>query len=388
MVSLFDPIFGASALTAATDGRAWVSALTRVEAALARAEASVGLLDAAQADLLVEAAGSYAASDDEEIASLAESAVAGGNPVIPLVERLRTLVAAQPGGDPSSVHLGATSQDVLDSAAMLVTREAITLAAAATSDCAGLAADLAGEHRATPMVARTLMQQAVPTTFGALAAGWAQGLDRAGAQLRRLSGGLSVQFGGAGGTLAAVHPHGPAIRAALAEELGLADPGSTWHTERTRLAELAAGWGALSMAVGKVATDVIVLSQNEIGEVREGRPGGSSAMAHKRNPAAAIAARAAAAQCPGLVATLLACGGQELQRGAGGWHAEWPALVGLIRSAGGAAYRLRDSLTGLDVDAAAMARNLAGSATGAATPADLDAASDLVDRYLNERSEA
>ena len=175
------------------------------------------------------------------------------------------------------------------------------------------------------------------------------------------------------------HPHGPAVRAAFAAELGLADPGTVWHTERSRIAELAGALGATSGVLGKIATDVVLLAQTELGEVREAPSGGSSTMAHKQNPIAAVTARAGAAQAPGLVATLLAAMPGELQRGAGPWHAEWPALTALLNTTGGAADRLATSLAGLQVDEDALARNLPGGNT------DVGHAGDLVDHYLAGR---
>jgi 3-carboxy-cis,cis-muconate cycloisomerase len=230
------------------------------------------------------------------------------------------------------------------------------------------------------MIGRTLLQQAVPTTFGAVAAGWGEGLDRTTLGLRAALGGLAVQLGGAAGTLAGWRPHGPAVRAAFAAELGLADPGTVWHVERSRIADLANALGAACGVIGKIATDVVLLAQTELGEVREAASGGSSTMADKHNPIAAVTARAGAAQAPGLVATLLAAMPAELQRGAGPWHAEWPALTALLNTTGGGADRLTTSLTGLEVDADAMARNLQGDNT------DVGHAGDLVDHYLAARA--
>jgi 3-carboxy-cis,cis-muconate cycloisomerase len=234
------------------------------------------------------------------------------------------------------------------------------------------------------MAGRTLLQPAVPTTFGALAAGWGYGLDRAAARLRAVREALPVQLGGAAGTLAALHPDGLRVRAALAEELDLVEPPGVWHAERGVVCELAGALGLAGAALAKVATDITLLSQAEIGEVREAAPGGSSAMAHKQNPIAAITAAAGARAVPGLVATLLAAGAPELQRGAGSWHAEWPTLTALLRATGGAASRLRDSLTGLRIDAAAMHDNLARLA-GLVDTADVGHAAELVDRYLDGR---
>jgi 3-carboxy-cis,cis-muconate cycloisomerase len=377
MDELFGPLFGQTAIATATDDRAWLAALCETEAALARACARAGVIELAAAMEVARAADELARADP---ADLGREAVAGGNPVIPLVEALRKRVPAEAA---DAVHRGATSQDVLDTAMMLVAQRALGVLLGDLADCANTAAALARAHRDTPMCGRTLLQQAVPTTFGALAATWGAGLDRAITRLRASRAELPVQLGGAAGTLATLHPAGPRVIAALADELDLAEPAGVWHAERGVVAELAAALGQASAAVAKPATDVVLLAQNEIGELREHAPGGSSAMAHKQNPIAAITARAGAAQAPGLVATLLAAV-PELQRGAGSWHAEWPALTNLLRVTGGAASRLRDSLTGLGVDAEAMARNLARLAD-AVGPGDVGGAGELVDRYLEGR---
>jgi 3-carboxy-cis,cis-muconate cycloisomerase len=384
--ALWDPIFGTTAVAATTDDRAWLNALCEVEAALARAAATVGLIDAPTARLIAAACAGAAASEPAE---LGRRAAADGNPVIPLVRDLRAALAD--AGDESAaarVHLGATSQDICDTAAMLVAKRALAVVLEDLADAAEACAALAREHRSIHMAGRTLLQQAVPTTFGAVAAGWGEGLDRVAARLGAARRELAVQLGGAAGTLAALHPNGPAVRAALADELGLADPGTVWHTERSRVAELAGALGATCGALGKVATDIVLLAQTELGEVHEGVGGRSSAMPHKQNPIAAVTARAAAAQAPGLVATLLAAMPAELQRGAGPWHAEWLALPALLNATGGAAARLRDSLCGLRVDPEAMGRNLRLSQhidEQVRRGADIGHAEDLVDHFLTGR---
>jgi 3-carboxy-cis,cis-muconate cycloisomerase len=365
---LWEPVFGAAAVAAELDGPAVLRALCDAEAALALACVDAGI--EVDADAVVAACTAAAGSVDP--AELGRLAAADGNPVIPLVRLLRERGAAD-------AHRGATSQDILDTALMLVARRALAVLVPDLAAAAGACAELAGAYRDTPMVARTLLQQAVPTTFGALAAGWGAGLDRSVALLSAVR--PAAQLGGAAGTLAGWHPRGFAVLTAFARRTGLADPGAPWHTERTRIAGLAAALGTACGAVGKVATDVVLLAQTEIGELREAAGGGSSAMAHKHNPIAAVTARAAAAQAPGLVATLLAQH-PELQRGAGPWHAEWEPLLGLLRATGGAAARLRDSLAGLRVDPGAMARNLAAGPASGGSPGH---APDLVDRYLEAR---
>jgi 3-carboxy-cis,cis-muconate cycloisomerase len=208
------------------------------------------------------------------------------------------------------------------------------------------------------MVARTLGQQALPTTFGALAVSWFTGLDDATAQLERALSALPVQFGGAAGTLAAVHPDGLALADALADELGLTQQVVPWHTTRTPVASLASALGVAAGAISKPAADITAMASTEFGEVAEDAPGGSSAMPHKQNPVAAITARAAARRVPGLVSTVLSSMDHEFARAAGAWHAEWETLTALLRLTGGAAHQLASSVGGLHVHAEAMARNL------------------------------
>jgi 3-carboxy-cis,cis-muconate cycloisomerase len=377
--ALFDPLFGATAVDPALDDRAWLSALCEVETALARACARAGLVPLAAALEVGAAAEQLSRSDP---ADLGRDAVAGGNPVIPLVDRLRHAVQAAAGDEAAAaVHLGATSQDVLDTAAMLVASRACGTIGAQLRDCADRTAELALQHRDTPMIARTLMQQALPTTFGVVAAGWGRALDRATLYIDSVRATLPVQLGGAAGTRAAWHPSGREVAAALADELGLVEPDGVWQTDRWPVLDVAAALGAAAAAVAKCATDIILLSQTELAELAEDEPGGSSAMAHKRNPIAAVTSRAAAAQVPGLVGTLYAAATPELQRGAGPWHAEWPALTALLKHTGGATSRLRAALTGLHVDAEAMQRNLGRDPD----PTDLAAAAEQVEGYLARR---
>jgi 3-carboxy-cis,cis-muconate cycloisomerase len=350
MSMLWDPIFGAERVAAEIDDLAWLRAMLRAEAALARAAASAGVVDEAAAEAVANAC---ADAGWVAVEPLGAEAAAGGNPVIPLVQRLRAHVG--PAGE-NAVHVGATSQDIVDTAAMLISRRAVGVIVEDLSGAADAAARMAREHRDTPMAARTLLQQAAPTTFGAVAAGWGTGLDRAAARLGAVE--FAAQLGGAVGTLAALHPHGPSVRRAFARELDLTDPDAVWHTDRTRVAELAGALATAAGVAGKVATDVVLLAQTEVGEVHEAVPGGSSSLPHKQNPIAAVTARAAAAQAPGLAATVYTAMSGEQQRAAGAWHAEWPALTALLRWTGGAATRLRQCLDGLEVDVEAMHQNM------------------------------
>lgn len=329
---------------------AWLRALLDTEAGLARATAAAGLVDSADAAAVVAAC---ADADGYDVAELAEAAASGGNPVIPLVRAIEQRAGA--GG--SAVHHGATSQDVLDTAMVLVARRAVQalvqdLDAAVTAACV-----LAGAHRDTVVVARTLLQHAVPTTFGLKAAGWAMALDAARTRLSALR--LPVQLGGAAGTLASYGGAGRDVAAALAGDLGLEVPVLPWHTARVPVADLAGALGTAAGVVGKIALDVVLLAQTEVGEVHEaGGGGGSSAMPHKQNPVAAVQARAAARRAPGLVATLLSCMEQEHERAAGAWHAEWVPMGDLLRTTGSAVAWLRACLESLEVDVERMRENL------------------------------
>jgi 3-carboxy-cis,cis-muconate cycloisomerase len=381
--ALFDGVFGTTAVVAATDDTAIIDALCEAETALARACARVGLIELPVA-LEIGAACDVVRRIDP--AELGRRSAAGGNPVIALVAELRAQVEARAGAEAAQeVHRGATSQDILDTALMLVASRALGVILADLGECAAAVAALARTHRDTPMSGRTLLQQAVATTFGALAAQWGSGLDAAMGRLGAVRSTLPVQLGGAAGTLAPLQPYGLDVQAVFADELDLAVPAAVWHTDRTRITELAGALGTGAAAVGKVAVDIVLLSQSEVGELHEAAPGGSSAMAHKQNSIAAVTARAAAAQAPGLVATLLAVASPELHRGAGSWHAEWPALLALLRFVGGAASRLWTSLDGLVIDTDAMGRNLA-RLDGIVDVADLGAAGELVDRYLERRA--
>lgn len=350
---LFDGVLAAGAVRAAVGDAAWVRALLDAEGALARAAARTGLATAADAEAVTAAC----AGLDVDVAALGAEAAETGNPVVPLVRRLR---AAVPGDAAGLVHRGATSQDIVDTAAMLVTHRALGPLLDDLAAAADHAAELAEQHRDTLVAGRTLLQQALPTTFGLVAAGWLTGLTAARRRLAEIRAHrLAAQLGGAVGTLASYGTDGLRLVSAYCEELGLAEPELPWHTERTRIGDLAGALGTAAGATGKVARDLVLHAQTEVGEVAEGGGGGgSSTLPHKHNPVHAVSAAAAAAGTPGLVATLLAAMPQEHQRAAGNWHAEWRPLRALLEGAGSAAYHLRASLGGLRVDTDRMRRNL------------------------------
>jgi 3-carboxy-cis,cis-muconate cycloisomerase len=351
---LFGHILERGPVPAASGDAAWLEALLEVEAALARAQARVGMIAPSDAEAIGRAC--RATSFDVDV--IGAEAAAAGNPVVPLVRHLRRAVG-QPAGD--QVHRGATSQDILDTATMLIARRSADAILSDLARAADAAARHAMKHRNTPMAARTLLQQALPTTFGLKAAGWLSGLNEAAENLRRVRNErLAVQLGGAAGTMAAFGSDGPALVAAFAAELDLGEPVLPWHTQRARIAELAAALGVVAGAAAKPALDIVLLAQSEVGEVhvRDPARGGSSSMPQKKNPIAAVSARAAAAQAPGLVAILLGAMAQEHERAAGAWHSEWRPLRGLFVTVGSAVAWLADALDDLDVDAAAMELNL------------------------------
>jgi 3-carboxy-cis,cis-muconate cycloisomerase len=353
---------------------AWLQAMLDAEAGLARALERAGLAPAGagKAVTAVARAGNF---DPNELGGLAALT---GNPVPGLA---RALARQVPQTAASAVHRGATSQDIVDTAAMLLAKRAIEVIQADLAQAADAAAGLAVAHRASIMIGRTLLQQAVPVTFGLVAAGWLTSLDEARAGLDSVGPRLAVQFGGAAGTVASLGEAGQRVAALLAEELGLAVPVLPWHTNRLRMIDLGAALARVTAALGKIARDVTLLAQSEVGELSEGgtaggagqrsadqqapaaspRRGGSSAMPHKRNPVASIAILGCTKQVPGLLATLAAASEQELQRAAGAWHAEWEPLTALLRLAGSASSWAVDLLPGLVVDTSRMAANLAAT---------------------------
>jgi 3-carboxy-cis,cis-muconate cycloisomerase len=326
-----------------------------VEAALARAESRIGLIPAAAADGIA----SHCRVDEFDVAQLGRAAVRSANPVVALVNALR---AALPKEVAPFVHHGATSQDILDTAMMLIARRGLDLVLADLDEAAAAAATLADRHRATLMAARTLMQQALPTTFGLKAAGWLVAIIEARSEIARLARTrLAVQLGGAAGTMAALSDRGLDVARELATELGLGEATLPWHTARARVVEVASALGVAAGVAGKVALDVILMAQTEVGEVSEravaGR-GTSSAMPQKHNPVDAIQILAGVRGINAQVAVLQAAMVQEHERAAGAWQSEWPALAETLRLAGGAVFRLKTLLAGLQIDPQRMRRNL------------------------------
>jgi len=328
-----------------------------VEACLAEAEASVGVIPRSAVNPIRAAA----RADLYDHATIVAEGRRAGNLAIPLVDHLTRRVAATDEQASRYVHYGATSQDIIDTGLVLQLRESVPIIVGDLERAALAAARHARAHIATPMPGRTWLQQATPTTFGLKAAGWLDGLTRVGQGLQSaLTDALVLQFGGASGTLAALGDRGPAVAEALGARLHLSVPTLPWHTHRDRLARLACALGVATGTLGKVGRDLGLLAQTEVSEAYESSSdtGGSSTMPHKRNPVRAAIAVAAAVRAPGLVATVLSAMPQEHERGLGGWQAEWEVVPELVLVAGDAAGAVAGALDALIVDPARMRANL------------------------------
>jgi len=355
---LLAPMLSSAAMRAVCGDVAALQNMLDFEAALARAEAAAGLIPASAAGPITNAC----KAESFDLAALADAATRSGNLAIPLVKALTSHVAKADADAARYVHWGATSQDVIDTGAMLGLRAGIdVLLADIDRAVAGFAA-LARRHRETAVVARTWLQHALPMPFGLKLAEYAAALHRSRGRLRRLRGEtLALQFGGAAGTLAALGDNGLKVAERLAAELNLPLPDAPWHTHRDRIAEAASVFAILAGTCGKIARDVSLMMQTDVGEAfepsGEGR-GGSSTMPHKRNPVAAASALAAATMAPNLAATIFAAQVQEHERSAGPWHAEWPTLPTLMLVTSGGLAAIVDIAEGLEVDAERMRQNL------------------------------
>jgi 3-carboxy-cis,cis-muconate cycloisomerase len=352
---LLAPGWAGSPAASATSDRALLQALLDAEAALTRAQAALDLVPH-EASAAVTVAADAGRFDPRSLAGRARS---GGNPVIPLVADLTEAVGEEYG---PHVHRGATSQDIMDTALMLVAARTLDLVLADLARTEEALARLAAGHRDTALPGRTLTQHAVPTTFGLKAAGWRSLVLDARDRVRTVRDSLPAQLGGAAGTLAAFTAYGAedtrALTAAFARELGLREPLLPWHTLRTPIADLAGCLAFTAGAFGKIAADVLVLGRTEIAEVAEGSGGGSSAMPHKANPVRSTLIAAAARRSPQLAATLYGSMTAEDERPAGAWHAEWEPLRDLLRLVGGAARDAAELAEGLRVDDDAMREHL------------------------------
>jgi len=359
---LLAPMLSSAAMRAVCDDAACLQNMLNFEAALARAEAATGVIPQSAAGPIAAAC----RAESFDLAALADASTRSGNLAIPLVKALTSNVAQQNADAARYVHWGATSQDVIDTATMLTLRAAIEILLGDIDRAVAGFAKLARQHRDTAVVARTWLQHALPMPFGLKLAEYAAALHRSRKRLRRLrTEALALQFGGAAGTLAALGDKGLAVAERLAQELRLPLPDAPWHTHRDRIAEAASVFAIIAGTCGKIARDVSLMMQTDVGEAfepsGEGR-GSSSTMPHKRNPVAAASALGAATMAPNLAATILAAQVQDHERSAGPWHAEWPTLPTLLLVTSGALAAIVDIAEGLEVDTARMRANL--DATG------------------------
>src|SRR5947209_12813952 len=348
---LLAPLFSSPAMRAICDDAAYLQHMLDFEAALARAEAELGIIPASAVGPIANACN--AASFD--LAALAEAATRSGNLAIPLVKALTSAVAEADAEAARYVHWGATSQDVIDTAVMLGLRAAIDALLPDLVRAITGFAGLARKHRDTAMVARTWLQHALPMPFGLKLAEYAAALHRSRTRLKRLCGEtLVLQFGGAAGTLAALGDKGMDVAERLAQELKLPLPEAPWHAHRDRIAETASVLAILSGTCGKIARDISLMMQRDVAEAFEPSGedrGGSSTMPHKRNPVACASALAAAAMAPNLAATIFAAQVGDHERSAGPWHAEWPTLPTLLLVTSSALAAIVDIAGGLEGDA-------------------------------------
>ena len=358
MTSLLDPLFRTDAMRELFSDRGRLQGMLDFEAALARAEARLGVIPKAAASAI----GAQCEAKLFDIEALASAAAPAGNTAIPMVKALTALVGKKSKEAAGYVHWGATSQDAMDTGLVLQLRGAIELIDADLARLADALARLAKKHKRTLMAGRTWLQQALPISFGLKAAGALSAVERHRFRLSESRARvLVIQFGGAAGTLASLGDRGLDIAKALAVELKLGDPDVPWHAHRDRVAEVATTLGLLVGTLGKIALDVSLMMQTEVGEAFEpaapGR-GGSSTLPHKRNPVGCAVVLAAATKVPALVSVMLAAMVQEHERGLGNWHAEWETLPEICMLLAGALRQLTQVIEGLEIDAARMRRNL------------------------------
>ncbi len=357
-VSIFDSFLTTPDMIAVFDDGAIIQAMLQFEQALAQAQAQQGLLTPETARAIAGACKAQL----YDIPAIVNAGRRAGSLAIPLIKELTSHVAQYDAEAATRVHWGSTSQDVIDTAMVLATRDALQLLDDGLHDLTGRLLLLAEQHTATPVLARTLMQPAQVSSFGFKLAGWLAPLVRGRTRLRASAArALQLQLGGAVGTLAVMGEQGPAVAALVADSLALQLADAAWHTQRDEWVRLGLEVAVLTGSMGKIATDLSLMAQGEIAELAEpsgqGR-GGSSAMPHKRNPVAAMIALAAATRTPQRAATLLASMGQQHERGLGNWQAElaeWPAL---FLSAHGALQALNDAFSALQVDSGRMRRNI------------------------------
>ncbi|HMC16644.1 MAG TPA: 3-carboxy-cis,cis-muconate cycloisomerase [Albitalea sp.] len=355
---VFESFLSTPEILAVFSQRAVLQAMLDFEAALARAQSAEGVIPAA-AGPAIAALCEVGLLDGDAIVAASGRA---GSLAIPLVKKLTEAVAQRDAEAGGYVHWGSTSQDVIDTALVLLSRRALALLDRDLARLTDALFGLADRHGDAPVLARTLMQPAQVVSFGFKLVGWIAPLVRARRRLHAAGrAALQLQLGGAVGTLAVMGDKGPAVARRVADALGLAQAPGAWHTQRDEIVSLACEVGVLVGSLGKIARDLALLAQAEVGELAEpsgaGR-GGSSAMPHKRNPVAAMVALASAQRVPQRIATLLAAMPQEHERGLGNWQAELAETAGLYIGAHGALKALADVAADLQVDAPRMLRNI------------------------------
>ena len=358
MTSLLDPLFRTDAMREIFSDRGRLQGMLDFEAALARAEARTGVIPKAAAPAI----GAQCQAKLFDIEALVRGAVPAGNTAIPMVKALTALVEKRDKAAAGYVHWGATSQDAMDTGLVLQLRSALDLVDADVVRLSDALARLAEKYKKTPMAGRTWLQQALPITFGLKLAGALSAIERHRARLREMRARvLVIQFGGAAGTLASLGGRGLDVAKALAVELTLGEPDIPWHAHRDRVAEVATTLGLLVGTLGKIARDVSLMMQTEIGEAFEPAAvgkGGSSTLPHKRNPVGAAVVLAAATKVPALVSVMLSAMVQEHERGFGNWHAEWETLPEICMLSAGALGQVVQMIEGLEIDTARMRHNL------------------------------
>lgn len=353
--SLFRGLLGDDEIARLFTDTAEVRAMLLVEGALAEAQGALGLIPEASAAFLKRACHEV----QIDPAGLAERIAVDAVPVPALVEATRKALEAP--AHAQYLHWGATSQDIADTALVLRLRQALAIQEARLIALARALGRLARDHADTPMAARTYGQAATPTSFGAVVASWGAPLIRHLERLTELRPRLLVvSLSGASGTLSAMGPDGPAVRAGLARGLGLSDPGASWHSQRDRIAELSGWLTAVTTSLGKLGEDLILMSQTGIEEVALGQGGGSSTMPQKQNPVAPSVLVALARQSVALNGALQGGNVHALQRDATAWITEWLALPQLVIGAGSALLKAQSLAGTLSPNAGRMRAALDG----------------------------
>jgi 3-carboxy-cis,cis-muconate cycloisomerase len=357
-VRLIDSLATTEPLAEVFSDRSVLQAMLDFEVALARAEAELKIIPQSAARAIARAA----RAEDYDAAALARQTLRAGTPGIPLVKALRKKVQQEDADAADFAHWGATSQDVADTALILLLKKAAAILDADLTRVENALQALVAKHKKTVMLGRTLLQAAPPITLGLKAAGWLGSIRRGRARLRNaMSEALVLQLGGASGTLAALGDRGVEVGESVSRQLGLDYPDAPWHTHRDRLASVICSCGILTGSLGKMARDISLLTQGEVAEMAEpcssGR-GGSSTMPQKRNPIASAITLAAASRVPGLTAAFLSQMVQEHERAVGGWQAEWPTVTAVIQATGVAIASMAEAAEGLTVDAPRIKDNL------------------------------